>query len=210
MAEAQRAVDEDLRLYGGVFRDVPYLLEAELSREHRARQPHLRRRLYAGEVVDAHLRARVEGDVRQGAAYRRDKPQILNDQPVRAARGRKTRGVHRRAHLAVVDERVERDVDLAAAHAAVGHCLFKFLIREILRAASGVEVAQSEIDRVRAVLHGGNDGLRRSGGRKKLQHCTISFILRQRRTIRLRHYAALHCVSLMRPSMARVIIHRAL
>ena len=176
MAEAQRAVDEYLRLYGGVFRDICYLLKAQFAREHRARQPHLRRRLHTGEVVDAHLRARVEGDVRQGAAYRGDKPQILNDYPVRAALGREARGVHRRAHLPVVDERVERDVDLAAAHAAVGHRLFKFLVCKILRAAAGVEVAHSEIDRVRAVLHRGNDSLRRPGGRKKLKHYTISSV----------------------------------
>ncbi len=85
MAEAQRAMDEYLRLYWSVFRNVFYLLKAQLARKHCARQPHLRRRLHAGEVVDAHLRARMEGNVRQGAAYRRDKPQILNDNPVRAA-----------------------------------------------------------------------------------------------------------------------------
>ena len=164
MAEAQRAVYEYLRLYGGILRYIFYLLKAQLPREHRPRQAHFRRGLHARKVVYAHLRARVQRYVRQCPAYGGDEAEILNYYPVRPAVGGEARRGHGVCHFPVVYERVQRHVHLAPADAAVGHGLFKFLIREILRPAAGVEVAHAEIYGVRAVLHGGYYRLRRAGG----------------------------------------------
>ena len=170
VAEAERPVHEDLRLHGAVLRDEADLLEAQLARQYDALHAELGRGLHAREVVDAHLRARVQRDVRQGAADHRGEAQILQDQPVHAdgvgQAGRLQRGVH----LPVVDEGVERQVDLAAADMAVAHGLFQLFLVEVFGSAAGVEVAHAEIHGVRAVLHGGDDGLGRARGRKQFDH----------------------------------------
>ena len=174
VAEAQRAVDEHLRLYRRILRYVLYLLKTQLSRQHGASHAHLRRSLNAGQIVYAHLGARMQGNIRQCLPDRGHEAEILYNYPVRAASRREARVLHGRAYLSVVHERVERDVHLAAAHMAVTNGLLKFLICKILCAAAGIEVAKAHIYRVRAVLHSGDDRFRRSGGRKKFEHCISS------------------------------------
>ena len=77
-------MDKDLRLDRCVLRDELYLLKAQLAREHGAGHAHLRRGLDPGEVMDAHLRACVQRDIRQRLTYRVGKAEILNNDPVRA------------------------------------------------------------------------------------------------------------------------------
>ena len=165
MAEAERAVHEDLGLDGGVFCDVPDLLQAELAGQHGAGAAHLGGRLDARQIVDAHLRARVDRDVGQGAADHGRKAQILNENGVRPLVGHESRRIQRGLHLPVADQGVQRDIDLAAADAAVARGLAELLFGKVFRTAAGVEAAQAQIDRVRAVLHGGDDGFRGTGGR---------------------------------------------
>ena len=76
-------------------------------------------------------------------------------------------------HLPVVDQGVERHIDLAAADMAVAHGALVFLIGEILCAAPGVEVAHAHIDGVRAVLHRGDHSLGRAGGREQFHHVSV-------------------------------------
>ena len=170
VAEAQRAVDEDLGLDGSAGGDVTDLIDRQLAREHGARESHLGRGLDPGEIVDAHLRAGVQGNVRQRGAQRAHEPEILHDQSVGAERGDEPRLGDGRFRFTVVHERVERDIDPAAADAAVAHGLLKLFLGKVFRSAAGVEVAQTEIDRVGAVLYGGNDGFRRAGGGKQFCH----------------------------------------
>ena len=164
MAEAQSAVDEDLRLYRRVLRDKFYLLKAELARQNGAGQPHLGRGLNAGKVVYAHLRARVQRDIWNGPFQNTQKSDILNQYCVRSKVRYAPGKLGGLLHLTVANKRVHRDIDLAAAYAAVPHRLFKFLVAEILRSAASIEYSQSHIDRIRAVLYGGNDRLRRACG----------------------------------------------
>ena len=152
------------------------LVDRKLARENGARQPHLGRGLDPGEIVDAHLGACVQRQIGHGLAQRAHKTEILDDQPVRAERGGKLRLGDGLFHLAVAHERIERDIDLAAADAAIAHGLLKFFFGKILGSAAGVEVAHAEIDRVRAVLYGGNDGFRRAGGGEQLCHRANSFV----------------------------------
>ena len=51
VAEAQRAVAEDLRLDAGVFCNKADLLQAQLPGQHRSRQAKLRRRFHAGKIM---------------------------------------------------------------------------------------------------------------------------------------------------------------
>ena len=114
--------------------------------------------------MDAHLRACVQRDIWQRLTDGVGKAEILNDDPVRAELGRKARALHGLSDLTVVDQGIERDIHLAAADAAIAHRALELLIREVLRAAAGVEVAKPHIYSVRTVLHGGDNGLRRTRG----------------------------------------------
>ena len=156
---------ENLRLDGSVLGDIADLVEIQLTRQHRPRQAELRRRLHAREIVYRHLGARVQGDVRQILADGRDEAQILDDDAVGPDLGDEPGCLKRGFDLAVVDQGIERDVDLAAADAAIAHRALKVLVGEILGAAPRVEVAEAHIDSVRAVLHRGDHSLGRTGGR---------------------------------------------
>ena len=116
----------------------------------------------------------MKRQIGHGLAQRAHKTEILDDQPVRAERRGEPRLGDGLLHLAVAHERVERNIDLAAADAAITHGLLKFFLGKIFGSAAGVEIAHAEIDRIRAVLYGGDDGFRRAGGGEQLCHMQIS------------------------------------
>ena len=164
MAEAQRPVDEDLRLDGRVFGDEADLFDAQLPGQHRPRHAQLRRGLHPLQVVDGHLGAGVQGDVRQVLADGGGQAQVLHQDGVGPGFGGEPRALQRALHLPVVDQGIQSHIDLAAADAAVAHGPCEFFVVEILCAAPGVEVAHAEIHGVRPVLDGGDDSLGRAGG----------------------------------------------
>ena len=174
MAEAQRAVAEDLRLDAGVLGDKLDLLQAQLPGQHRPGQPHLRRGFHAGEVMDAHLGAGVKRNVRQSGADGLDEAQILDDNAVGAQVGSQLCRGDGRLQLPVVHQGVQGHIDLAAPDAAIAHGFFKFFVGKILGAAAGVEIPHSQIHGVRPVLDGGDDRFRRTRRREKLDHISIS------------------------------------
>ena len=176
MAEAERPVDKDLGLDGGAPGDIADLLIAQLPGQHRPGHAQLRRGLHALQVVDGHLGAGVQGNVRQVLADGGGQAQILDDDAVGPGLGGKPRALQRALHLPVVDKRIERHVHLAAADAAVAHGAFEFLFGKVFCAAAGVEIAHAHIDRVRPVLDGGDDGLGRAGGREQFDH-SLSLLL---------------------------------
>ena len=171
IAEAQRTMHKDLGLDARVLRDEADLLERELAREHGAGDAHLGRSFDSGEVVDAHLRARVQRDIRQSITQHARKPQILHEDRVRSGVRRLLRERGGGLHLAVTHEGVERDVDLAAADMAVAHRFCKRLPCEIIRAPARVEpVAKAHIHRVRPVLHRRDDGIEVARRCQQFQH----------------------------------------
>ena len=173
VAEAQGPVHKDLRLDGGVLSDIADLVKAQLPCQHRAGQTQLRRGLHARQIMDRHLGAGVQGDVRQVLADGGDETEILDDDAVGPAFGGEAGTVQSGLDLAVVDQGVERDVNLAAADAAVTDGALELLVGEVLRAAAGIEIAHTHIYGVRAVLHRGDDGLGRSGGREQFCHICV-------------------------------------
>ena len=174
MAEAEGAVDENLRLNGGVLGNELDLLEAQLPGQYRPGQAHFGGGLHPGQVMYAHLGAGMDGQIRQRLPDGPHQAQILHDDPVRPAAGGQPGSGHGGFHLPVCHQGVQGHIDLAAPDAAVAHGLFKIFLTEVLGAPAGVEVPQAHIYGVRPVLHGGNHCLRRPGGRKQFQHCSIS------------------------------------
>ena len=179
VAEAQRPVDEHLQLDGGALRDEADLLFIQLPRQYHALHPQLRRGEDAGEIVDAHLGAGVEREIGAGRAQHPRRAQVLHQHRVGAGLAEEAPGVRQLLQFPVRGERVERDIDLAAALTAVFDGLEVLLAAKIFRVAPGVERAvKAEVDGIRAVLHGGDDRLRTSGGGKKLQHICFSVCTR--------------------------------
>ena len=161
---------EDLRLDAGVAGDLPDLLETQLAAEHRAGAAELGRGLHAGEVVDAHLRAGVQRQIRHRLTQQAHQAEILHEQRVRPVFRRLAREVQRTVELPVGDERVHRDIDLAAADVAIAHGLDELFLCEIIGSAPRVVRAEAEINRVRPVLHRRDDGVGTARGRKQFQH----------------------------------------
>ena len=64
---------------------------------------------------------------------------------------------------------------LCAAHMAVGDRLLKLVRGKIPRAHAGIKHAAAQIDRVRAVLHGGTQRFHRAGRRQQFNHKNPSF-----------------------------------
>ena len=170
MAEAQRAVDKNLDLDGGVGGDESDLVESELPCKHDAGDAHLGCGVNAPEVVHAHLSAGVKGQVGTYGAEHHSNAEVLNDYGVNTGFGDKASHPGNGLHLPVGGESVEGDIHLAAALAAISDGIEKFLLCEVFCAASGVEVAETQINGVGAALHSGNDRLGASGGREKFKH----------------------------------------
>jgi small ligand-binding sensory domain FIST len=68
------------------------------------------------------------------------------------------------------NERVERDVAFDAAPVEKFHQLRQIGLGEIMRAHPGVELVEAEINRVRAVFHGGLGAFPIAGGREQFRH----------------------------------------
>ncbi len=101
--------------------------------------------------MHAHLGGRVYAKLGQLAPYERSKPYILNDDRVGVKRKKLRRKIERGRKLAVKQQRVQRDMGLYPAQAAVVYRLTQGVARKILRSAARVESAASEIDGVRPV-----------------------------------------------------------
>ena len=125
MAEAQRSVDEYLRFYRRMLCYELYLLETQLARKDCTGKSHLGGRLDAGKVMDAHLGARVQRNIRHGLSQYAQEPEILHKDGVRAEIRYAPGKLDGLLHLPVADERVHRDIDLAVAYAAVSDRLFQ-------------------------------------------------------------------------------------
>ncbi len=141
----------------------------------------------ASEVVDAHLGAGMQGQIRIGVPDCPGQAEILHKHRIRALfRGKACRRKRGR-HLAVADQRVQGDVDLAGAQMTVAHSLFKLFRCEIVRRAARVEIAEAEIDGVRTVLNRCYDSLRRARRGKQFHHFRTSESHLAKRLLQQKH-----------------------
>ena len=164
---------EDLDLRGTRAADRLNVPRAQLPREHDALHAELRREVRAAEGEQAHLRARVQGNVRRGLARHVPKAPVLHEHGVDPHGGGLFQRVRRLRQLPVGEQRVERQIDLYPVEVTVVYGGGKVVVREIFRAAAGVERAEAHVDGVRAALYGGLKRLARAGGREKLHRCLL-------------------------------------
>ena len=164
IAHAQRAMDKHLGLHTRLTGDQAHLVARTLTAEHHAGKTDVARLARAVQRVDGHLRGRVQRKIRRMCMDQPRKPQVLDDQRVRARFIQKFRVPQRRVQLAVAREDVERNVGLDPARPAVGNRVRHLVRRKALRIAARVERAEAHVYRARARLHSGTHPLRRTGG----------------------------------------------
>ena len=164
VAEAQRAVNEDLRLDGCVAAYELYLLERKLAGKHSAGKPHLGSSLNACKIVYAHLGAGVQRNIRNCLSEHGQQAEILHEYRGCTEVGDSASKPGSLFHLPVADKGIHRDINLAVSYTAVSYRLFKFLFVKILSTPARIEDAQAHIHRISAVLNRRYDRFRRAGG----------------------------------------------
>jgi len=161
-------VGEDLDFDGGALTDVGDLVPGQLPGEHRPLKPQISGLLDAVQIVQRHLGGGVEGQIGGYLPQHPQHAQILYQHRVRPD-GRGVCGVFGGfGQLPVGEQGVQRQIDLGAPQMAIRNRRRKFLPGEILCIAAGVKIPISQIDGVRAVLHGRGHRLHGTGRRKQL------------------------------------------
>ena len=105
----------------------------------------------------------MQGDEGGNLSAEIDDAQILHDERVHVAQGGGADQLGHPGHLSIGDEGIEGQMDLHAADMAVFDRFAQLVICEIFGALTGIEVPETEIDRIRAVVHGGAQRLHRAG-----------------------------------------------
>ena len=168
---AERAVDEGLGLdvgHGGD--DLADLVQRQLARERDAGEPEVAQGLDALPVVNGHLRAGVEPELREVLVDSSKDAQVLDDHGVHADVGHGREQLHQGLQLVLQDQRVDGGEHLAAGleRVGVGGDRVRLLEREVGRLGAGGEALEAEVDGVRPVVERRAGGIGAAGGRHQL------------------------------------------
>ena len=158
VAHTQSAVDEDFNLDGGVRADVADFLPAQLPAENHPLQAHGGAQLHPRQGVDGHLSGAMDGNMGGNLAAQLHHAQILHDKSVDVILGGVADQLRGLLHFPVGHQGVQGQMHLHAPNVAVFHRVHKGLGGKILRALAGVQVADTQVHRVGAVLHRGPQG----------------------------------------------------
>ena len=148
---AERAVDEALELQAAApLRDRRDLRGAQFAGEHDPREAELLQREHAFEVVRDELGRRVQLEVREIRAAEPRDAEVLHDERRGTHRVERGKLAERLGDVRLVDDRVERDVDLPALRPREAHQAPEVRKREVGRVGARGELGESAVDRVRA------------------------------------------------------------
>ena len=134
--------------------EVLGLTHRQLACERHALCAEARSRTDARLAVRVHLRGDVDARVGKCAGDLRCEPEVLDDEGIGSSAIRLAGALERIARLVGKDHRVQRDVDTYAAHMGVGAGVAQRVEGEVLGAAAGVEVLETEVDGIGACRHG--------------------------------------------------------
>ena len=152
------------------MRHAADILKREIGREKNALEAEPLRDGRALRRIEAEMRVGKKRHLRQKRAENAEKAEIADDDRVHAAALRAQGEPRGFVQLVLADGDVERKIRAAAADTAVTHDRLKFAVRDVLRPAAAGQIFKAQIYGVRAALHGGGDGLRRSGGSEQFDH----------------------------------------
>ena len=154
IAHAQRAMDEDFNFNGRVGADVADFLPAQLPAEDDPLDAHGGAQQHAGQRMDGHLGAAVDGNAGGDLTAQLHHAQVLHDKGINIILRGIADQLRRLGHLPVGDEGVEGQVHLHAPDMAVFNGIHQRLGSKVFRALPRVERAAAEVHGVSAVLNG--------------------------------------------------------
>ena len=152
---AECAVDEHLHLNGAGLADGADFIEGQLTRENDAVIPQGGQFFGPFRRVDAHLGRAVQVQRRCNALDQLRRGKIVGNYGIRARFGHSPHRVGQARQFAVIDQRVQRDMDLDAARMAEGHSLPQFIGGKVARRAACIKARQPQINSISAAENSG-------------------------------------------------------
>ena len=137
-------------------RALRHLFKGQFPGQHGAVEAVLRQKRHALAVVHGHLGAGVQLELRGPLANSADDAEVLYDHGVRAAAVYGVDSPVQGVQLVRCHQRVQRHMDLHAPGMTIRDGPVQGVAIEIRGIATGVERARSQVHRVRAVLHRGD------------------------------------------------------
>ena len=119
-------------------------------------------------IVDVRLGRDMRLDTGHGALDLKEQAPVLDNEGIGAQRGAAVDELQRIAHLGLLDDDVDRDVDARAGQVRSAAGLLKGLVGKVRCLAAGVEAAHATVDGVCAGSECGGKGLGASSGCQKL------------------------------------------
>ena len=158
-------MDEDLDLRPAEPDDFRHFVQRAFARQHDAGEALLAQFAHALDAVRRQLRRGVQRERREVAAHEPRHAEVLHDEGVGAELLERVERVEQRPALALVHERVDRDVDAAGARqrAREREQGAEAVRLEVLGLGAGGERGQAKIHRVRAAAEGGDRGVEGAG-----------------------------------------------
>ena len=161
------AKDLEVNVGRGVV-DGGDLVDGELTREGHAVGALLAAPDSPTVIVDVRLGRDVRLDAGHGALDLKEQAPVLDNEGIGAQRGAAVDELQRIAHLGLLDDDVDRDVDARAGQVRSAAGLLKGLIGKVGCLAAGVEAAHATVDGVCPGSERGGKGLGASGGGQEL------------------------------------------
>ena len=147
---AERTMYEHLDLDAAAARYRGNLGEAEFARKDHAAEAELPQREDPLQVMGDELRGRMQREIREMAAAEPRYAQVLDDDGVGTKLVELRKRADRPLHGRLVEERVERNVDLAAVRTRHAKKLVELLEREVFCERPGGEFPEAAVDGVGA------------------------------------------------------------
>ena len=154
-AHAERPVDKDLDLDGAGLADSADLLKRQFTRQNHAVIAQRSQFLRPLGRVNAHLGRAVQVQRRCDALDQLRRGKIIGDHGVRPGRSHSAHRIGQPCQLTVIDQRIQRHMDLDPAGVAEGNGLLQLLRGEIACRAAGVKAGQPQINSISAAEYSG-------------------------------------------------------
>ena len=147
---------EGFDLHAGI-RHLLKLRKRAFARRHHARKAEIPEQPRSLRVIDRHLCAGMQRQLRKALSGDAHHAQILHDGSVHAGMNKQLEHVTQIVHLALLDQRIDRNIDLPAAFVRIFNRLFELLIVKVARIAACAKGRIAQIYRVRTAGKSGKE-----------------------------------------------------
>ena len=157
---------EHLDLHGRRRADSRDIPQRHLAREHDAREAQCRQRFDTREVVHAHLRARMQRELRHRIMGELRHAEVLHEHGIHMNLCKEAQILLQGRQLLIAHDGIDRDIDAHVAQVRERHRPAQAIFIEVAGIGARAEVVARQIDRIGPALHGRHEGFLRARGRK--------------------------------------------